>query len=371
MTTAGALRSSLALAAGAATVFGFAPFGLAALPIVTLALLVVLWQGAASARSAAATGFAFGLGLFGAGASWVFIALNTFGGMPLPLAALATGGFCAFLALYPAAAGWAAARWTMPGSWQRAVAAAAAWTLAEWARSVVFTGFPWLSLGYAALGETARSPLAGYAPVGGAFLVTLAIAAVAAALALFVDALAAAAQDARCVPARRDRRRVRGRRRAGARRMDSPVRHAGRRVARSGQRHAGPEVRPRFPPDDLRPLPPTRRRESRAARRAARECIPGVRGRGARGRAATGAGHRGSARRRCAGRPVHRRAAARPGGRAALLQQRRECGSQSTPALSQAPSRPFRRNDSAGARRRLVHPQRPVDSAREPGLGRA
>jgi apolipoprotein N-acyltransferase len=194
MMPAGALRLAFAFAAGAATVFGFAPFGLGGLPLVTLSVLVVLWQGAASARSAAATGFAFGLGLFGAGASWVFIALNTFGGMPLPLAALATGGFCAFLALYPAAAGWTAARWTGPGSWQRAVAAAAAWTLAEWARSVVFTGFPWLSLGYAALGEAVRSPLAGYAPVGGAFLVTLAIAVVAAALALFVDALAAAAR---------------------------------------------------------------------------------------------------------------------------------------------------------------------------------
>jgi apolipoprotein N-acyltransferase len=199
MKTADGARLMLALAAGAATVFGFAPFGLAALPVVTLTLLFVLWQDGASARAAAALGYAFGLGLFCAGASWVFIALNTFGGMPLPVAAIATAGFCAFLALYPAAAGWLAVKWTSAGSPARALAAAAAWPLAEWARSVVFTGFPWLSLGYAALPAGSVSPLAGYAPVGGVFLVSLATAIVAAALALAVDAIAEAAH-ARRVP---------------------------------------------------------------------------------------------------------------------------------------------------------------------------
>ncbi|MEP7183896.1 MAG: apolipoprotein N-acyltransferase, partial [Betaproteobacteria bacterium] len=162
--TVPALRIAFALAAGAATVFGFAPFGAAALPVVTLALLILLWADAPSPRAAAWLGFSFGLGLFGVGVPWVYIALNTFGGMPLPVAAVATAGFCAYLALFPAAAGWLATRWTAPRSWPRALSAAAAWTLAEWARSFVLTGFGWLSLGYAQLPAGSTTWFAGYAP---------------------------------------------------------------------------------------------------------------------------------------------------------------------------------------------------------------
>ncbi len=184
------LPTLFAHAAGAAGVFGFAPLGAPLVPIVALALLLLLWQDAEDARAAAWCGFAFGLGLFGAGVSWVYIALNTFGGMPAVLAAIGTAGFCAYLALFPAAAGWLATRWTAPRSWPRALAAAGAWTLAEWARSVFLTGFGWLSFGYSQL---PGSPLAGYAPIGGVFAVTLAVALCAAALALAVDAFARSA----------------------------------------------------------------------------------------------------------------------------------------------------------------------------------
>jgi apolipoprotein N-acyltransferase len=181
--------ASFAFAAGVVTVFGFAPFRSPIVPLVALALLFVLWQDAAGPRAAARLGFAFGLGLFGTGVSWVYVAIHTFGGMPALLAAIGTAAFVAYVALFPAAAGWLAARFAAPRTWPRAVAAAAAWTVLEWIRSWLFSGFGWLSLGYSQL---PGSPLAGYAPIGGVFAVTLALALAAAALALAIDAFAAA-----------------------------------------------------------------------------------------------------------------------------------------------------------------------------------
>ena len=177
----------LAALAGALTVFGFAPFGLALLPIASLAALFLLWRDVSTPKRAAWIGFAFGLGLFGAGVSWISIALVTFGGMPAPVAAIGMAGFCAYLALWPALAGWAVARVAPAGSAARLVAAAGAWTLAEWLRGFVLTGFPWLAVGHAQL---PGSTLAGFAPVGGVFLVSLAVAIVAALLAFAIDALA-------------------------------------------------------------------------------------------------------------------------------------------------------------------------------------
>ncbi len=186
------MTTLVALLLGAATVFGFAPFDLPGLPLLTLGLLFLLWQDAPPRRAAWA-GFAFGLGLFGCGVSWVHIALNTFGGMPWPLAAIATAGFCAYLALFPAAAGALAARVTPPGAWPRALAAAGAWALAEWARSFVLSGFPWLSLGYAQIPRGGPTALAGFASAGGVFAVTLAGALLSAALALAIPALSSRA----------------------------------------------------------------------------------------------------------------------------------------------------------------------------------
>ena len=172
------MRAGVALLLGIASVFGFAPFGAWAVSLLALAGLFALWQRAGTPHAAAWIGYAYGIGLFGAGTSWTYVALSTFGGMIPILAAIGTAGFCVYLALFPALAGWTVARLAPPASPARLAIAAGAWTVAEWLHSTGYPGFPWLATGYAQVG----GPLAGFAPIGGAFLAGLAVAAAAALL---------------------------------------------------------------------------------------------------------------------------------------------------------------------------------------------
>jgi len=173
-----ALRALIALAAGAVAVGGFAPLGQPLLALAACVALIHLWQAAPSPRAAFVAGLCFGLGMFGVGVSWVYVSLARFGGMPAPLAGIATLGFCVILALYPACAGWLQARAPGPAWVRAALVAPAAWTVLEWMRGWVLTGFPWLAMGYAAI----DTPLAGYAPLGGVYLLSLATLACAGAL---------------------------------------------------------------------------------------------------------------------------------------------------------------------------------------------
>jgi apolipoprotein N-acyltransferase len=162
----------LALFAGAIYPLGFSPFYLFPLTVLSLAVLFALWS-TQGLRRGAWLGFVFGLGLFGVGASWVFVTMHTFGNMDTPLAALATLLFVAFLALYPALAGVVQSCFARHRPALRvALAAPVAWTLVEWLRGWLFTGFPLLDAGYS---QTA-TPLGGFAPWLGTYGISLAAA---------------------------------------------------------------------------------------------------------------------------------------------------------------------------------------------------
>ena len=151
----------------------FAPFGYFPLAIVSPAILLWLWTKASAPRQAFWLGLTYGIGMFGVGVSWIYISIHEFGNTPAVIAAILTGLVVLYQALFPALQGYLLTR-LFPGRslWVLLLAFPASWVLFEWIRSWMFTGFPWLLVGYSQI----VSPLKGFVPLVGewglAFLVT-------------------------------------------------------------------------------------------------------------------------------------------------------------------------------------------------------
>jgi len=153
---------------GAALSLAFAPFGFWPLAIVAPAILFGLWQGV-SPRRAASLGFAFGCGTFAAGTYWLYVSINGFGKAPIWLALGLMAALVIVMASYHALLGYVANR-LMPerGAMRWLVGLPAGWALLEWVRGWFLSGFGWLSLGY----SQTDAWLAGWAPVGGVYVLS-------------------------------------------------------------------------------------------------------------------------------------------------------------------------------------------------------
>ena len=167
----------LAALAGGLMPLAYAPFGL--WPLALVALAGLLWLAMpGTARQAAARGYAFGLAWFGGGVHWIFVSCYRYGNMDVASAAITTAALVAYLALFPALALYAAKRLgTRDGAFLLAVPGTLG--LAEWLRSWLLTGFPWLAPGYSQI----DSPLGAFAPLVGVAGVGVALTAAAALLA--------------------------------------------------------------------------------------------------------------------------------------------------------------------------------------------
>ncbi len=172
----------LALAAGAGSSLGFAPAGLYPLAVLCPALLFLLWEGRRPG-AAALIGFAYAVGLFLAGTYWIYIAVHDVGRAPAWLAVFLLAGLVTIMAAYFALLGALAARLApRPTALRWLAFLPGGWVLVEWLRGWLFSGFPWLALGYA----HSDSPLAGLAPLAGIHAVTLASALTAGAIVALV-----------------------------------------------------------------------------------------------------------------------------------------------------------------------------------------
>ena len=158
----------LALGAGLLMPLAFAPYGFSLAALLSVILIMLCWAQISKAR-AFFRGWLYGLGMFGFGVSWVHISMNQFGGVSVPLSIALTTLFVMFLALYPAITGYLARRFADRGTHQLVreyiIIIPAVWVLFEWIKGWLFTGFPWMSVGYSQLGM----PLQGFAPVFGVY----------------------------------------------------------------------------------------------------------------------------------------------------------------------------------------------------------
>ncbi|OIM99830.1 apolipoprotein N-acyltransferase [Idiomarina sp. MD25a] len=144
--TNGWLRHIVLMLLGASLTFAYSPFTLSFLPLVVLPCVVLIIN-PLNPKQAFRAGFFFGLGWLGAGLSWILVSIDTYGGMPLIADIAVLALLIIYLSLFPALAfyGWRKLSHKTPYAYFSLVLF---WFVCEWLRGWLFTGFPWLQLGY-------------------------------------------------------------------------------------------------------------------------------------------------------------------------------------------------------------------------------
>ena len=152
---------------GCITPLSFAPYGHWWIALLSIGLFAAVLHQGNTGKQYLALAFAFGLGYFGTGVSWVYVSIYYFGSAPLPLAVIMTATFVTFVAFFFALPFYALA-WMHPSA-RLTIGIPLLWVFSEWIRTWIFTGFPWLFAGYA----QTETPLAAWAPIGGVLLISL------------------------------------------------------------------------------------------------------------------------------------------------------------------------------------------------------
>ena len=160
-----AVQYLIVLLAGVTLTLAYAPFSLWIIPFLALPVTFFVFLKYPK-LSGFKAGFAFGVGWFGAGISWVHVSIANFGGLPLIGSLALMAMLVSYLALFPATAFWLYRKFIgkeVVGLYLKALSFSIIWFLMEWIRSWFLTGFPWLSLGYTQI----NGPLASLYPVVG------------------------------------------------------------------------------------------------------------------------------------------------------------------------------------------------------------
>jgi len=169
-----------ALTSGVLLVLSFPKFGHPAIAWIALAPLLVALASRGSLARAFGLGLLTGAVYLGGSLYWLTGVMARYGGINTAGAMAINAAFVAYLALYPALFAVVMRRLSIAFGASALVAAPFVWTATELGRMYVFTGFPWVLLGYS---QAAVLPIAQAASVSGVFGVSAIVASASAALA--------------------------------------------------------------------------------------------------------------------------------------------------------------------------------------------
>ncbi|MBV1875083.1 MAG: apolipoprotein N-acyltransferase [Cycloclasticus sp.] len=160
-----AMNIAIALLSGALLPLAFSPYDLPFMALLSPVIFLLLLRQLAPSK-AALIGYAFGWGYFGHGVYWVYFSIHHFAHAPLWLAVAIMLGMVAILALYMALFAYLMNRFFIQRLAVRyLLALPSLWVGLEALRGVLFTGFPWLSLGFSQVDTW----LSSWAPIVGVF----------------------------------------------------------------------------------------------------------------------------------------------------------------------------------------------------------
>jgi apolipoprotein N-acyltransferase len=132
-----------ALITGALSAFAFEPVGWWPLLLVAFGVLCELLDRSKTVGRSLLIGWAFGVGQFAVGLNWIATAFTYQSNMPAWLGWVAVVLLSLYLAIYPALATGLAWRFGRDNRVVLVLVLGGAWTITEWLRGTMFTGFPW------------------------------------------------------------------------------------------------------------------------------------------------------------------------------------------------------------------------------------